>query len=211
MANQENTLREMVAKLERELQLIDERLARLEKIELALFTAKKTEELQIALNMRTRERDEAIHEAGRRDKKWMDGIDEIVGRKLNYTDPDSIGMAQSALAELAAQAALVQKLTEQVAAIYKPFPIQNGPSVPWYVMLPHDKQCRDNHGGQDLVKIASRGGLCSIEAWCVVNDLKWNHAWKEPDYMMMRAQWRSFADEQNRIATGRATPNAVGK
>lgn len=40
--------------------------------------------LSLQVEMRTRERDEAIHESSRRDQKWMDGIDEICGRKLSY-------------------------------------------------------------------------------------------------------------------------------
>lgn len=40
--------------------------------------------LSLQVEMRTRERDEAIHEASRRDQKWMDGIDEICGWKLSY-------------------------------------------------------------------------------------------------------------------------------
>jgi len=34
-----------------------------------------------------RERDAAIHEANRRDQKWMDGTNEILGCKLDYGDP----------------------------------------------------------------------------------------------------------------------------
>lgn len=50
----------------------------------------------------------------------------------------------------------------------KQFPIQDGPSVPWDYMAPHDRQCQKNHGGQTLKRIAARGGLSAAEAECVV-------------------------------------------
>jgi hypothetical protein len=41
-----------------------------------------------ALAAAERGRDQAIAEANRRDRKWMDGINEIVGEKLSYDFPD---------------------------------------------------------------------------------------------------------------------------
>lgn len=45
----------------------------------------------------THERDQAIHEAARRDQKWMDGINEILGDTLDYDDPTARNNAQRAL------------------------------------------------------------------------------------------------------------------
>lgn len=48
----------------------------------------------------TRERDEAIKEANRRDEKWMSGISEIIGSKLDYQDPCTRNNASKALGDL---------------------------------------------------------------------------------------------------------------
>lgn len=52
------------------------------------------------------------------------------------------------------------------------FPIMNGPSVPWSVMAPHEKQAIKNHG-QTLQRLSERGGLGAEEAWFIVNDQEW--------------------------------------
>lgn len=73
---------------------------------------------------RTKERDDAIMEAKRRDQKWMDGINEIVGQKLDYDDPIAPNSASTALAEwaatkdadLAAAKAEVERLNKCCAA-----------------------------------------------------------------------------------------------
>ena len=62
----------------------------------------------------TKERDDAIREANRRDQKWMDGINESVGRKLDYGDPCSRDNASSALAKFVA--ALTKEKGQAVAA-----------------------------------------------------------------------------------------------
>lgn len=49
------------------------------------------------------------------------------------------------------------------------FPIMGGPSVPWSMIAPHDKQARDNHD-QSLERLAERGGLSPLEAICVLED-----------------------------------------
>lgn len=59
------------------------------------------------------------------------------------------------------------------------FKLQDGPSVPWEAIEPHDAQCQRNHGGQTLEHIASRGGLSVAEFWYVMNDRKWSYSWKE--------------------------------
>lgn len=75
------------------------------------------------------------------------------------------------------------------------FPIQNGPTVPWEVMAPHDRQCQKNHGGQTLERIAQRGGLLAAEAWCVVNDMDCPWEWRctKDDFERLDRQWHEFA------------------
>ncbi len=48
------------------------------------------------------------------------------------------------------------------------FPIMNGPSIPWSAIAAFDKQAQDNHGGQDLEKLAKRGGLSVCEAIAIM-------------------------------------------
>lgn len=77
----------------------------------------------------------------------------------------------------------------------KMFPIMDGPSVPWEIMMPHEAQAQRNHG-QSLQRLAERGGLGAGEAWCVVQDMHWGCANKGAwdDY---RAKWISFANGIN--------------
>lgn len=56
-------------------------------------------ELEAALH----DRDLAIAEANRTSQKWMDGINECVGRKLDYGDPSSPDCASTALGKLRAE------------------------------------------------------------------------------------------------------------
>ena len=51
------------------------------------------------------------------------------------------------------------------------YPIQDGPSVPWEFMAPHEAQARKNHG-QTLEGLAERGGLGCAEAWVIIHGLK---------------------------------------
>ena len=48
------------------------------------------------------------------------------------------------------------------------FPILNGPSVPWSLVAPYERQARENHS-QTLEELAARGGLDAGELWCVVH------------------------------------------
>jgi hypothetical protein len=77
------------------------------------------------------------------------------------------------------------------------FPIQDGPSVPWGVMLPHDRQCQSNHGGQTLQRLAERGGLGASEAWCVVNAIAWWDGEKRWGHDEMKRLWHAFAEKAN--------------
>lgn len=75
----------------------------------------------------------------------------------------------------------------------KTFPIQDGPSVPWDYMAPHDKQCRKNHCGQSLEDIASRGGLGAAEAENVVTGCNVRTNWDH-----LKAAWFRRAERVNR-------------
>lgn len=70
------------------------------------------------------------------------------------------------------------------------FPIQGGPAVPWSVMEPHDAQCRKNHGGQSLERIAERGGLSAGEAYAVVHGLGYHDT--KAEHSERTALWREF-------------------
>lgn len=65
------------------------------------------------------------------------------------------------------------------------FPIQSGWSkarheaipatrIPWAMIEPHEEQALRNHAGQDLEKLASRGGLGACEALAVLEDRVWS-------------------------------------
>ena len=75
------------------------------------------------------------------------------------------------------------------------FPIQDGPSVPWSAMVPHEYQALKNHG-QSLEKLASRGGLGSFEAWAVVNGWVLKYGGDGPGNEGL-AQWRQWAQRAN--------------
>ena len=89
----------------------------------------------------------------------------------------------------------------KLEAFKHPFPIMRGQSVPWSVMLPHNDMCKRNHGGQDLQRIAERGGLYPAEAFCVVNDLVYHEADKKFSIEYMTEQWREFAEKVNNPVT----------
>lgn len=72
------------------------------------------------------------------------------------------------------------------------FPIQEGPSVPWEFMAPHESQCQKNHG-QSLKRIAERGGLGPSEAWAVVNGIRYYEIKDEH-----AKKWFELAERVNR-------------
>jgi hypothetical protein len=80
--------------------------------------------------------------------------------------------------------ALIERLTKERDALlskrHRRFRLQDGPSVLWSVIEPHDSQCVKNHS-QSLEEIAARGGLGAGEFWFVMNDQKWvfNTDWKK--------------------------------
>ena len=48
------------------------------------------------------------------------------------------------------------------------FPIQNGPDIPWAVIVPFEKQALRQHDGQTLERLAERGGLSVCEVLSII-------------------------------------------
>ena len=46
--------------------------------------------------------------------------------------------------------------------------------IPFALIAPHDAQARSNHGGQNLDKLASRGGLSACEALAILENRRWH-------------------------------------
>jgi len=65
------------------------------------------------------------------------------------------------------------------------FPIQGGPSIPWSMIGPHDRQCRENHERQSLVDMRRRGGLSPSEALAVLDDESW-----------FKSEWGNFTNDE---------------
>lgn len=78
----------------------------------------------------------------------------------------------------------------------KMFPIMDGgPSVPWEVLVPYEKQALKNHS-QTLERLAERGGLTPGEAWCVVSGLDPFRA-SQKEWEDWAVEWRKFAERIN--------------
>lgn len=45
--------------------------------------------------------------------------------------------------------------------------------VPWAFMAPHEEQAKINHSGQDLARLAARGGVSPCEAIAIVEGRPW--------------------------------------
>ena len=58
-------------------------------------------------------------------------------------------------------------------------------SIPWAMIAPHDATAQRNHGGQNLIRLAQRGGLCPLEAVAVLEDAHYRKRW--PDSFHDRA------------------------
>lgn len=80
------------------------------------------------------------------------------------------------------------------------FPIQDGASVPWEVMAPHQAQSQKNHH-QSLERIAERGGFGAAEAWLIVNALPLNEKRDgkhyEWDWVDLKRKWQEYAERIN--------------
>ena len=66
----------------------------------------------------------------------------------------------------------------------KRFPIQGGPSIPWSMIGPHDRQTVDNHS-QTLEDLAKRGGLSPSEVLAVLDDVRW-----------FKSKWRTTGEAE---------------
>lgn len=68
-------------------------------------------------------------------------------------------------------AAQLAEARAKLAWLDNPIPIQgSGVIVPWKVALPHDNQCRKNHGGQSLERLCQRGGPGLTELAAILGD-----------------------------------------
>lgn len=55
-------------------------------------------------------------------------------------------------------------------------------SIPWELIAPHNSQAMSNHGGQNLHRLAERGGLSAGEAVATIEGKDLRTKWKEwPD------------------------------
>lgn len=54
---------------------------------------------------------------------------------------------------------------------------------------PYDARAQDNHGGQDLKRLAERGGLSPKEALAVLDDKGyWDSPWRYQNWKAARAE-----------------------
>jgi hypothetical protein len=90
--------------------------------------------------------------------------------------------------------ALSEEVTRLRGILDRPYPIQRGPSVPWWVMAPHEAQSQRNHG-QSIKRIAERGGFSGAEAWCIVTGQHWHAI--EKNIEEGERLWRTFAAQVN--------------
>lgn len=89
--------------------------------------------------------------------------------------------------ELEEARAAVAVAKSALSNLTRRFPIQDGPSIPWWIIAPHEKQAIKNHGGQTLERLAERGGLSPSEALAVLEDRPfpwgtWGDNRKKEDY-----------------------------
>lgn len=83
------------------------------------------------------------------------------------------------------------------AAAERRFPIQDGPSVPWEYMAPHESMAQKNHG-QTLEHLASRGGLGCGEAELIVTGQPlWPKLDGEWDWAELKRRWIERAEIVN--------------
>lgn len=69
----------------------------------------------------------------------------------------------------------LKAMIRMVYMLERKFPILNaGMDIPWIIMEPHNKQAWMNHG-QDLERLAERGGLGWSEALAVLEDRKYKY------------------------------------
>ena len=90
--------------------------------------------------------------------------------------------------------------------VLRQFPIIEGrihrpdnylPSIPWDMIAPHDATARRNYGGQNLERLAQRGGLCPLEAVAVLEDADYRKRW--PQMMHSRDEVENLTLEARAI------------
>ena len=111
-------------------------------------------------------------------------------------DKEIVKGCLSLLAELETTIDRKVKLEAEVGRIKKPYPIQNGSSVPWEVMAPHNAISLTNHS-QTIERIAERGGFGPAEAYCIVNDLKWREMEETIGFKEAERLWLVYAERIN--------------
>lgn len=88
------------------------------------------------------------------------------------------------------------------------FPIQDGPSVPWSYMAPHDAMAKINHG-QTLARLAERGGLGSAEAELIVTAQPLYPKGGEWDWSELKRRWVERAERVNIAVLAQPPAGAV--
>jgi len=82
------------------------------------------------------------------------------------------------------------------------FPIVDGPSLPWAMLLPHERQAKANHD-QSLETLASRGGLACYEALAVLDDRKWKRMDEGAARAELSRRLAAWEDNEERAAHAR--------
>ena len=82
--------------------------------------------------------------------------------------------------------------------------------IPWSLIAAHDKQAQRNHAGQNLVRLAQRGGLDAMEAVAVLEDADYRTKWPTmpPDRIGRRAVILSAIQMLEKLCASAETPNA---
>jgi len=87
------------------------------------------------------------------------------------------------------------------------FPIMEGPSIPWEMILPHERQAKKNHGGQTLERLAERGGLGCSEVVAVLYDRPWTRmdsaeAYNRLNAILQNWEYHPLRKENERLKRG---------
>jgi hypothetical protein len=59
-------------------------------------------------------------------------------------------------------------------------------SIPWGMIVSHEKQAQLNHCGQTLQVLANRGGLSACEAIAILEDRSWKKMNEEESYKKLK-------------------------
>lgn len=88
----------------------------------------------------------------------------------------------------------------------KQYPIQDGPTVPWSYMAPHESQAQKNHS-QTLARLAERGGLGAAEAELIVTAQPLYPKSGEWDWAELKRRWVERAERVNNAYLAAAPPD----